>query len=85
MEKLIGVALQTAIEEDVDFRVSLPRDYLTFMGVVNSDVVNIHNNLPVVGCGCLWGHCLPWRGCREFYSKLINYHLKHLIMSHEPV
>ncbi|KAJ8044731.1 Ribosomal oxygenase 1 [Holothuria leucospilota] len=39
VEKLIGVALQTAIEEDVDFRVSLPRDYLTFMGVVNSDMV----------------------------------------------
>ena len=35
--KLLPVALQAAIEEDVDFRRSLPIDYLEYMGVANDD------------------------------------------------
>ncbi|XP_078000237.1 bifunctional lysine-specific demethylase and histidyl-hydroxylase NO66-like isoform X2 [Glandiceps talaboti] len=37
MEKLVPRALQVAFEEDLDFRQSLPRDYLNYMGVANSD------------------------------------------------
>ncbi|XP_060068982.1 ribosomal oxygenase 1-like isoform X2 [Ylistrum balloti] len=39
-EKLMPRALQIAIEEDVEFRKGLPRGYLNFMGVANSDVDN---------------------------------------------
>lgn len=35
--QLLPVALQSAIEEDVDFRKSLPIDYLQYMGVANFD------------------------------------------------
>lgn len=38
LEKLMPRALQIAIEEDVDFRKGLPRDYLNVMGIANSDV-----------------------------------------------
>ncbi|XP_071835273.1 ribosomal oxygenase 1-like isoform X2 [Apostichopus japonicus] len=38
MEKCLHGALQTAMEEDLNFRLSLPRDFLNFMGVVNSDL-----------------------------------------------
>lgn len=37
LEKLLPRTLQLAIEEDVEYRRSLPRDYLSYMGVVNSD------------------------------------------------
>lgn len=33
-------ALEMAIEEDVEFRKGLPLDYLTYMGVQNSDKVS---------------------------------------------
>ncbi len=33
-------ALQIAMEEDVEFRKSLPRNYLNFMGVAFSDSVS---------------------------------------------
>lgn len=35
-------ALQVAIEEDVDFRKGLPRDYMDVMGIANSDIVSDH-------------------------------------------
>ncbi|CAG2193440.1 NO66 [Mytilus edulis] len=38
MEKLMPRALQVAIEEDVDFRKGLPRDYMEVMGIANSDI-----------------------------------------------
>ncbi|XP_036406303.1 ribosomal oxygenase 1 [Megalops cyprinoides] len=37
LQKLVPVALETAMEEDVEFRRGLPLDYLTYMGVQNSD------------------------------------------------
>ncbi|XP_028580193.2 ribosomal oxygenase 1 [Podarcis muralis] len=40
LEKLLPAALQMAIEEDVDYRRGLPTDYLEYMGVLNSDVVD---------------------------------------------
>uniref|UniRef100_A0A8C3FV84 Bifunctional lysine-specific demethylase and histidyl-hydroxylase n=1 Tax=Chrysemys picta bellii TaxID=8478 RepID=A0A8C3FV84_CHRPI len=40
LEKLLPAALQMAIEEDVEYRQGLPIDYLEYMGVVNSDVVD---------------------------------------------
>ncbi|KAJ8309443.1 hypothetical protein KUTeg_014317 [Tegillarca granosa] len=36
-EKLIPRALQIAIDEDVEFRKGLPRDYLHYMGIANSE------------------------------------------------
>jgi hypothetical protein len=41
-------ALQVAIEEDVEFRKGLPRDYLNIMGIANSDVVS--SNLIKYSC-----------------------------------
>ncbi|XP_052104474.1 ribosomal oxygenase 1-like isoform X2 [Mytilus californianus] len=40
LEKLMPRALQVAIEEDVDFRKGLPRDYMDVMGIANSDIDN---------------------------------------------
>ncbi|XP_038261478.1 ribosomal oxygenase 1 [Dermochelys coriacea] len=40
LEKLLPAALQMAIEEDVEYRQGLPIDYLEYMGVLNSDVVD---------------------------------------------
>ncbi|XP_034555883.1 ribosomal oxygenase 1 [Notolabrus celidotus] len=37
MQKLVPAALEVAMEEDVEFRQGLPLDYLTYMGVQNSD------------------------------------------------
>ncbi|XP_026197165.1 ribosomal oxygenase 1 [Anabas testudineus] len=37
LHKLIPAALDIAMEEDVEFRQGLPLDYLTYMGVQNSD------------------------------------------------
>ncbi|XP_070576799.1 ribosomal oxygenase 1-like [Ptychodera flava] len=37
MMKLVPRALQVAFEEDLEFRRALPRDYLNYMGVANSD------------------------------------------------
>ncbi|KAL1447966.1 hypothetical protein MTO96_006540 [Rhipicephalus appendiculatus] len=37
-EKMIPQAVKLAMEEDVEYRKSLPRGYLNYMGVVNSDV-----------------------------------------------
>ncbi|XP_041351839.1 ribosomal oxygenase 1-like isoform X2 [Gigantopelta aegis] len=37
LQKLLPSALQSAMEENLDFRKGLPLDYLNFMGVVNSD------------------------------------------------
>ncbi|KAJ8356647.1 hypothetical protein SKAU_G00194410 [Synaphobranchus kaupii] len=37
LQKLVPVALEMAMEEDVEFRRGLPTDYLTYMGVQNSD------------------------------------------------
>ena len=39
---MVPVALQTAIEEDEEFRHSLPSNYLDFMGVVHSDEVCVY-------------------------------------------
>uniref|UniRef100_A0A8D0G785 Bifunctional lysine-specific demethylase and histidyl-hydroxylase n=1 Tax=Sphenodon punctatus TaxID=8508 RepID=A0A8D0G785_SPHPU len=40
LEKLLPAALQMAIEEDLDYRRGLPTDYLEYMGVLNSDMVD---------------------------------------------
>ncbi|XP_013379273.1 ribosomal oxygenase 1 [Lingula anatina] len=40
MEQIVPTALQLAIEEDLEFRKGLPRDYLSYMGVVNQDSDN---------------------------------------------
>ncbi|KFV78974.1 Bifunctional lysine-specific demethylase and histidyl-hydroxylase NO66, partial [Struthio camelus australis] len=40
LEKLLPAALQMALEEDVEYRQGLPMDYLGYMGVANSDVVD---------------------------------------------
>lgn len=37
LQKLVPAALEVAMEEDVEFRQGLPLDYLTYMGVQNSD------------------------------------------------
>ncbi|XP_034756937.1 ribosomal oxygenase 1 isoform X1 [Etheostoma cragini] len=37
LQKLVPAALEIAMEEDVEFRQGLPLDYLTYMGVQNSD------------------------------------------------
>ncbi|XP_033874863.2 ribosomal oxygenase 1 [Acipenser ruthenus] len=37
LDKLLPAALQIAIEEDVEFRQGLPLDYLSYMGVQNSE------------------------------------------------
>ncbi|KAM8846240.1 ribosomal oxygenase 1 [Synchiropus picturatus] len=37
LHKLLPAALEVAMEEDVEFRQGLPLDYLTYMGVQNSD------------------------------------------------
>uniref|UniRef100_A0A3Q4I400 Bifunctional lysine-specific demethylase and histidyl-hydroxylase n=1 Tax=Neolamprologus brichardi TaxID=32507 RepID=A0A3Q4I400_NEOBR len=37
LQKLVPAALEVAMEEDVEFRRGLPLDYLTYMGVQNSD------------------------------------------------
>ncbi|XP_024146318.1 ribosomal oxygenase 1 isoform X2 [Oryzias melastigma] len=37
MQKVVTAALEIAMEEDVEFRKGLPLDYLTYMGVQNSD------------------------------------------------
>uniref|UniRef100_A0A131XLL6 Bifunctional lysine-specific demethylase and histidyl-hydroxylase n=1 Tax=Hyalomma excavatum TaxID=257692 RepID=A0A131XLL6_9ACAR len=38
LEKMMPQAVKLAMEEDVEYRKSLPRGYLNYMGVVNSDV-----------------------------------------------
>ncbi|KAI1299233.1 Bifunctional lysine-specific demethylase and histidyl-hydroxylase NO66 [Halotydeus destructor] len=40
MESIIPQALKTAIDCDLEFRQSLPIDYMSFMGVVNQDMDN---------------------------------------------
>lgn len=37
LEKMMPAALASAMEEDVDYRKGLPTDYLSYMGVCNSD------------------------------------------------
>ncbi|XP_040920422.1 ribosomal oxygenase 1 isoform X2 [Toxotes jaculatrix] len=37
LQKVVPAALEIAVEEDVEFRKGLPLDYLTYMGVQNSD------------------------------------------------
>ncbi|XP_068609757.1 ribosomal oxygenase 1 [Brachionichthys hirsutus] len=37
LQKVVPAAMEMAMEEDVDFRRGLPLDYLTYMGVQNSD------------------------------------------------
>uniref|UniRef100_A0AAQ5X8T3 Bifunctional lysine-specific demethylase and histidyl-hydroxylase n=1 Tax=Amphiprion ocellaris TaxID=80972 RepID=A0AAQ5X8T3_AMPOC len=37
LQRLVPAALEIAMEEDVEFRQGLPLDYLTYMGVQNSD------------------------------------------------
>nr|XP_019953193.1 PREDICTED: bifunctional lysine-specific demethylase and histidyl-hydroxylase NO66-like [Paralichthys olivaceus] len=37
LQKVVPAALEVAMEEDVDFRQGLPLDYLSYMGVQNSD------------------------------------------------
>ncbi|NXI43882.1 RIOX1 oxygenase, partial [Galbula dea] len=41
LEKLLPAALQMALEEDVEYRQGLPMDYLGYMGVANSDTVDV--------------------------------------------
>uniref|UniRef100_A0A8C3AEH6 Bifunctional lysine-specific demethylase and histidyl-hydroxylase n=1 Tax=Cyclopterus lumpus TaxID=8103 RepID=A0A8C3AEH6_CYCLU len=40
LQKVVPAALEIAMEEDVEFRQGLPLDYLTYMGVQNSDKVD---------------------------------------------
>ncbi|XP_061467237.1 ribosomal oxygenase 1 [Rhineura floridana] len=40
LEKLLPATLEMAIEEDVEYRQGLPTDYLEYMGVLNSDLVD---------------------------------------------
>ncbi|XP_062433208.1 ribosomal oxygenase 1 [Rhea pennata] len=40
LEKLLPAALQMALEEDVEYRQGLPMDYLGYMGVAHSDMVD---------------------------------------------
>ena len=47
--KLLPAALQAAIEEDVDFRRSLPIDYLQYMGVANYDFDTSQTVRTIVG------------------------------------
>ena len=37
---MVTSALQVAIEEDVEFRKGLPRNYLNYMGIVHSDAIS---------------------------------------------
>lgn len=39
IKQMLPAALDIAMEEDVEFRRGLPLDYLTYMGVQNSDQV----------------------------------------------
>lgn len=39
--QLVPAALEVAMDEDVDFRRGLPLDYLTYMGLQNSDMVKL--------------------------------------------
>ena len=41
ISQLVPAALGVAMEEDVEYRQGLPLDYLTYMGVQNSDKVMI--------------------------------------------
>lgn len=45
--KVVPAALEVAMEEDVAFRQGLPLDYLTYMGVQNSDMVENLFSFPV--------------------------------------
>ena len=45
--QMIPRALQIAFEEDIEFRKSLPRDYLNYMGVAFSDVVMLDLIIPI--------------------------------------
>lgn len=38
LEKLLPTAIKIAMDEDVEFRKSLPRDYLSYMGIVHSEM-----------------------------------------------
>ena len=38
--QLVPTALQIAIEENVEFRQGLPRDYLSYMGIAHSEEVS---------------------------------------------
>ncbi|XP_072032390.1 ribosomal oxygenase 1-like [Amphiura filiformis] len=40
LEKLVPRALQVALEEDVEFRHALPRDYLNYMGIAFADTTH---------------------------------------------
>lgn len=56
--QVVPAALEVAMEEDVEFRQGLPLDYLTFMGVQNSDKVIsrlfcVYTSLPVNILPCL--------------------------------
>lgn len=49
---MVPAALEIAMEEDVEFRRGLPLDYLTYMGIQNSDKVisqlfRVYSSLPV--------------------------------------
>lgn len=37
---MVPKALQMAIDEDVEFRRGLPREYSSYMGIANSDMVS---------------------------------------------
>lgn len=42
IKQMLPAALEIATEEDMEFRRGLPLDYLTYMGVQNSDKVTNH-------------------------------------------
>lgn len=44
-EKMVPRALQIAIDEDVEFRRGLPREYSSYMGIANSDMDGAPRNL----------------------------------------
>lgn len=60
---MLPAALEIAMEEDTELRRGLPLDYLTYMGVQNSDKVT--NHLLPVNISC---------GFSNFEIKLCMYH-----------
>lgn len=49
--QVVTAALEIAMEEDVEFRKGLPLDYLTYMGVQNSDKANAPKRKFESSCG----------------------------------
>ena len=72
--KLLPVALQAAIEEDLDFRRSLPIDYLQYMGVANYDFDTSQMVRAVVG----------EEGSRKFIFLFLHATIVHIASTPSP-